>query len=114
VVCFVAAVQRCNLVDKLRLFIVDVTIYSEFLDRHRVLQQPPLVVLPPYVLPPLGVCGTDPYFMMYASGVFDVDTCCVEQNHALTLVGYGHDETTGLDYWLAQNRYVHVLLVKFA
>jgi hypothetical protein len=52
--------------------------------------------------------------MMYASGVFDVDTCCVEQNHALTLVGYGHDETTGLDYWLAQNRYVRVLLGKLA
>jgi hypothetical protein len=50
--------------------------------------------------------------MMYASGVFDVDTCCVEQNHALTLVGYGHDETTGLDYWLAQNRYVHLPLVR--
>ena len=53
-----------------------------------------------------GVCGTDPHFMLYSNGVFDLDTCCTDQNHAITLVGYGYDEATGLDYWLAQNRYV--------
>eukprot|EP01032_Pedospumella_encystans_P009198 gene9198-10852_t len=51
----------------------------------------------------LGVCGTDPHFMLYSNGVFDLDTCCTDQNHAITLVGYGYDEATGLDYWLAQN-----------
>lgn len=43
--------------------------------------------------------------MLYSSGVFDMDTCCVDQNHAITIVGYGHDSSSGLDYWLAQNRY---------
>lgn len=52
-----------------------------------------------------GVCGTDPYFMLYSSGVFDYDDCCIDQNHAITVVGYGHDSSSGLDYWLAQNRY---------
>lgn len=43
--------------------------------------------------------------MLYSTGVFDLDACCIEQNHAITIVGYGHDTTSGLDYWLAQNRY---------
>ena len=51
-----------------------------------------------------GVCGTDPRFMLYSTGVFDLDACCTDQNHAITLVGYGYDAATGLDYWLAQNR----------
>ena len=59
---------------------------------------------PTHLLTIAGVCGTDPFFLLYSSGVFDLDDCCTAQNHALTLVGYGHDAATGLDYWLAQNR----------
>lgn len=54
---------------------------------------------PPYI----GVCGTDMPFLFYSSGIFDYPDCCDSQNHALLIVGYGHDDSLGLDYWLAQN-----------
>lgn len=51
----------------------------------------------------VGVCGTDSPFLFYSSGIFDYPDCCDSQNHALLIVGYGHDDGLGLDYWLAQN-----------
>lgn len=51
----------------------------------------------------VGVCGTDVPFLFYSSGIFDYPECCDVQNHALLIVGYGHDEGLGLDYWIAQN-----------
>ena len=42
----------------------------------------------------------------YVSGVLDVssDECSKDGiNHAVTLVGYGNDSTTGLDYWIIKN-----------
>ena len=51
----------------------------------------------------VGVCGTDQGFIYYESGVFDARDCCTTQNHALLIVGYGHDSQLQLDYWLAQN-----------
>lgn len=37
----------------------------------------------------VGVCGTDREFLLYRSGIFDLSSCCLEQNHALLIVGYG-------------------------
>ena len=37
----------------------------------------------------VGVCGTDLEFLFYKQGIFNLDSCCVEQNHALLIVGYG-------------------------
>ena len=49
----------------------------------------------------------DQNFQSYSSGVFD----CKETqssfgtniNHAMLIVGYGHDEASGKDYWLSKN-----------
>ena len=47
------------------------------------------------------------YIHSYASGVVDASDCYGGQynpiNHAVLIVGYGTDETTGLDYWLFKN-----------
>jgi len=44
-------------------------------------------------------------FDHYASGVYDVPGCPTLRNlnHAPVVVGYGTDETSGLDYWLVKN-----------
>eukprot|EP00347_Sterkiella_histriomuscorum_P021375 403334193 len=42
-------------------------------------------------------------FYYYKTGVLDVDECSVKVNHALVLVGYGHDVLSGKDYWLVKN-----------
>ncbi|KAK7880625.1 hypothetical protein WMY93_032735 [Mugilogobius chulae] len=39
----------------------------------------------------------------YTSGVYYNPLCGQELNHAVLLVGYGTDDTTGLDYWLVKN-----------
>lgn len=41
-------------------------------------------------------------FQFYSSGVFD-GACGTNLDHGVTLVGYGTDETTGLDYWTVKN-----------
>ena len=41
--------------------------------------------------------------ILISSGIYDSTDCCLLMNHAMLLVGYGTDPTTGLDYWLAQN-----------
>ena len=51
----------------------------------------------------VGICATDRNFMFYAGGVFDAPDCCTTQNHAVLIVGYGHDASAGLDYWVALN-----------
>ena len=40
-------------------------------------------------------------FMRYQSGVFNISDCNKKLSHAV--VGYGHDEETGLDYWIDKN-----------
>ncbi|CAF1497758.1 unnamed protein product [Didymodactylos carnosus] len=44
-------------------------------------------------------------FSAYSSGIFDVPGCNEKprQNHAMLLVGYGQDRSTGLDYWKVKN-----------
>ena len=51
----------------------------------------------------VGICGTDQGFIYYERGVLDNIDCCTTQNHALLIVGYGHDHRLKQDYWLAQN-----------
>ena len=48
----------------------------------------------------VGICGTDQGFINYESGIYDASDCCVTQNHAILLIGYGHDSRSQLDYWL--------------
>jgi hypothetical protein len=51
----------------------------------------------------VGICGTDQGFINYESGIYDASDCCVTQNHAILLIGYGHDSRSQLDYWLVYN-----------
>jgi C1A family cysteine protease len=39
----------------------------------------------------------------YSGGVYKVDKCCTAVHHAVTIVGYGHDKLSGLDYWIVKN-----------
>lgn len=41
-------------------------------------------------------------FQFYSSGVF-TGPCGTNLDHGVTLVGYGTDESTGLDYWTVKN-----------
>jgi len=42
-------------------------------------------------------------FQLYHSGVFSSATCGVHLDHAVTIVGYGHDADAALDYWTIKN-----------
>lgn len=48
-------------------------------------------------------CSND--FMHYKSGVYDgrCSTSSSQVNHAVLVVGYGHDENSGKDYWTVKN-----------
>jgi cathepsin L len=50
----------------------------------------------------VGIDANSPDFMNYESGIFTYDKC-EESNHAVTLVGYGRDAYTDLEYWLIRN-----------
>ena len=71
---------------------------------------------------PVAVSVAASPWKSYESGVYigDFDTESLDVNHAVTLVGYGTDEKTGLDYWLVRNSwkptwaeggYIHLLRV---
>ncbi|KAL7014447.1 hypothetical protein ACKWTF_015933 [Chironomus riparius] len=42
-------------------------------------------------------------FMNYESGVYNNPKCSRNLDHAMLLVGYGHDNKTNMDYWLIKN-----------
>lgn len=50
-----------------------------------------------------GICGMHPSFMYYSRGIYTDRSCCDDQNHAILLVGYGHDNVLGLNYWVLKN-----------
>ena len=45
-------------------------------------------------------------FMNYESGVYNNPKCSRNLDHAMLLVGYGHDNRTKMDYWLIKNSWV--------
>ena len=61
----------------------------------------------------VAVAANNKYINGYKRGVIDAADCLAEAivdgenlnpiNHAVLLVGYGHDEATGLDYYLVKN-----------
>ena len=62
----------------------------------------------------IPIAANNKYIHSYASGVIDATDCALEVlvedfgflnkiNHGVLAVGYGHDKTTGLDYWLVKN-----------
>lgn len=42
-------------------------------------------------------------FHNYSGGVLDSTACGINTNHAISIVGYGTDEDSGLEYWLVRN-----------
>ena len=60
-----------------------------------------------------AIYANNVYIHSYASGIIDTDDCGAKiivdgedvnpLNHAVLIVGYGHDEASGLDYWLLKN-----------
>ena len=62
----------------------------------------------------VAITANNKYIHSYASGIIDADDCCDDLyindydslnpiNHAVIVVGYGHDRHTGLDYFLIKN-----------
>lgn len=59
-----------------------------------------------YQTGPLAIALNANPLQTYTGGVLDLDSsrCSPSgMNHAVTLVGYGFDKDTGLDYWLVKN-----------
>jgi hypothetical protein len=59
-----------------------------------------------YETGPLAIALNADPLQTYTSGVLDLtSTKCPSSgiNHAVTLVGYGTDSATGLDYWIVKN-----------
>jgi KDEL-tailed cysteine endopeptidase len=50
----------------------------------------------------VAVSHTANAFRFYRSGVIS-SGCGTYRTHAILLIGYGKDATTGMDYWLAKN-----------
>ena len=47
-------------------------------------------------------------FQYYTSGIYSDNSCSQSNlNHALLVVGYGTDSSSGIDYWILKNRYIH-------
>ena len=61
----------------------------------------------------IAIAANNKYIHSYANGIIDSYGCYAEElyddedinqvNHGVLAVGYGHDKTTGLDYWLVKN-----------
>lgn len=45
-------------------------------------------------------------FMNYESGIYNNPKCSRNLDHAVTLVGYGRDNKTNMDFWLVKNSWV--------
>ena len=42
-------------------------------------------------------------FMSYKKGVYTHETGSVMGGHAVKILGWGHDDKSGLDYWICAN-----------
>ena len=51
----------------------------------------------------VGICATDNNFIFYRSGIYNDKSCCVQQNHAMLVVGHGYDSQKGVYYWILRN-----------
>ena len=42
-------------------------------------------------------------FMNYKSGIYQYKDGIIQGGHAVKIIGFGHDDTSGLDYWICAN-----------
>jgi C1A family cysteine protease len=52
-------------------------------------------------------------FLNYKSGIYNNPKCSRNLDHAMLLVGYGHDEKRKMDYWLIKNSWVRWTKIRF-
>ncbi|MDA0712734.1 MAG: C1 family peptidase [bacterium] len=52
---------------------------------------------------PVAVAMDAEAWMDYSAGVFNDADCGTELDHAILVTGWGHDEQSGLDFWLVKN-----------
>ena len=64
------------------------------------------VKLPFVHLPSITVDASSIQFQYYTSGIYSDNSCSQSNlNHAMLVVGYGTDSSSGVDYWILKNRY---------
>jgi len=51
----------------------------------------------------IAVEADQPIFQLYKNGVMNGTSCGTNLDHGVLIVGYGHDNVTGLDYWIVKN-----------
>jgi cathepsin L len=54
----------------------------------------------------VGIDASSFLFQLYSSGVYNDPSChndAADLDHGVTVVGYGHDAPSGLDYWIVKN-----------
>jgi len=56
-----------------------------------------------YSVPAIGIDAGSKEFQMYRSGVFDFEECTTNLNHAVAIVGYGHDADADKDFFIIRN-----------
>jgi len=54
-------------------------------------------------LQPISVSVDASTWSVYKSGVFNCTSSTLDIDHAVQAVGYGHDATSNLDYWIVRN-----------
>ena len=51
----------------------------------------------------MSLHGSSNSFRSYTSGIYNDETCPTSVNHAVQTVGWGHDDATGLNYFIVRN-----------
>lgn len=51
----------------------------------------------------IGVDAGQLPFQTYQSGILDSPNCYKAPNHAITIVGYGVDPVSNMEYWIVRN-----------
>lgn len=51
----------------------------------------------------ISIDASSTVFHSYTGGVLDSTDCGISTNHAVSIVGYGTDSASGLEYWLVRN-----------
>ena len=51
----------------------------------------------------IAMAASSNLFVYYTSGIISSSTCGTYTNHGVTVIGYGHDSTLNMDFWLVKN-----------
>lgn len=51
----------------------------------------------------MAVSANNNFFMSYSDGILSNPGCTGSIDHAVNMVGWGHDSDSGKDYWIIRN-----------